>query len=263
VRQLMDALSGFETIEVVALARHPATYLENFYKEWVSNGTRFGARSIEEYCVDQAQNLLDMDSLFTPFEQALGTTVTIGDFDQLKGDALWDGFCALAGLPRDLPAVDAPRYPSADRESIQLLQLLCMMVPSPAQRRDVLHSYFSMYDTPRSTQSLLSPAQRLAFLDTWQALSQTFAAARGYAPDMSKMRSDIAAEHWAPVRHIDMERVQTLLAATAQSIPDAGLRVHEPARQYAPARAFKAPYSITIRPKPWLARLIQKFSRAP
>lgn len=262
IKQLMAALSGFETVEVVALARNPATYLENFYKEWVSNGTRFGARSIEEYCVDQAQNLLDMDSLFTPFEQALGTTVTIGDFDQLKGDALWDGFCALAGLPRDLPTVDAPRYPSADRESIQLLQPLCMMVPSPAQRRDILHSYFSIYDTPRSNQSLLSPAQRLAFLDTWQELSQPFAAARGYAPDISKLRSDIEAEHWTPLQHIDMDRVQTLLTAAAQSIPDAGLRIHEPARQYVPTRAFKTPYSITIRPKPWLAKLIQKFSRS-
>lgn len=262
LNQLWAALSGFDTVDVVAMARHPVAQLESFYKEWVSNGIRSAARSIEEFYVDHADSFSDMAYLFTPFEQALNTTVKIGNFDHLKKGDLWQGFCALAGLPDDIPSVDAPRYPSADRESIQLLQLMCMMIPTLDQRRDILRSYFSTYGHPQSSQSLMSPELRLAFLDLWQERSQEFAAARGYAPDLAKLRQDIQAEDWAPLGHIDMEQIQTLLTCAAQSIPDAA-QPHKPAppRPKRVTSDASAP-SITIRAKPWMAKLIRTVIRS-
>lgn len=257
--QLLTALSGFEDVEVVALGRNPVVQLESFYKEWVSNGIRSGSRSIEEFYVDHSETFSDMAFLFTPFEQAFDTTVKIGDFDQLKKDGLWEGFCALAGLPRNIPSVNAPRYPSADRESIQLLQLMCMMIPSLDQRRDILRNYFSIYDHPQSSQSLMSPQLRLDFLDLWQERSQEFAAARGFTPDLDSFRRAIQAEDWEHLRHIDMERIQTLLTSVAQTIPDTA-----PAKKMRLSRSpqpHSATPSITIRPRPWLAKLITAVMR--
>lgn len=266
IRDLMTAVSGFRSVKVIALARNPVVQLESFYKEWVSCGARSGARSIEEFCVDHAPSFMDMGHLFAPFEDALGSQVVLGDFDQLKKGGLWDGFCTLAGLPRDLATQATTHYPSADRESTQVLQLMNMLVPNAEQRRNILRSYFSTYDAPRSKLSLLPPTHRLALLDMWQEKSQDFAAARGYAPNLDQLRQEIQDEDWSPLNHIDIERIQALITSAAQSIPDAGPTYGHRARRPI-STSFQTPQvaprrmSITIRPKPWLVKMIRALTR--
>ncbi|RPE71749.1 glycosyl transferase family 2 [Pacificibacter maritimus] len=268
IKSIAAGLSGFDRVDVVALARNPVAYLESFYKEIVSGGRRTGAQSIEEFCVDRSNSLLDMPHLFAPFEDAFGSSVILGDFDQLKRDNLWDGFCALTELPRDLPSLDVPRYPSADRDSIMLLQAMNLLVPSFDQRRAILRSYFSTYTTPSDTLSLLPPAQRLRLLDLWQTRSGKFALERGYAPDLANLRETIAKEAWTPPSDIDVERLNTLLISVAQSLPVTNMPF-DPSRSLrashqhsiAQTRRPQAPYSITIQPKPWLAKVIKMVTR--
>ena len=143
IAQLFDRLGTFAQIDVIAAMRNPADYVEAFYAEWVTSAHPGGARSIAETLVDHADSLPDAAALFAPFERASARPVVLADFDGLRtGAGLWSGFCALAGLPADLPEIEVPRYPTPDRDSIQLMQLINTVVASQTRRQTLMQAYF-------------------------------------------------------------------------------------------------------------------------
>ena len=248
----------FTPVQLVALARRPDSYAEAFYRERVAGGTRMPPGGIAAFLVDHGPALTDWAALFAPLEDAFGTPVALADFDALRGAALWPGFARLAGLPRDLPGLALPRYPTPGRDQVLALELLNALVPGQARRQDMLAAWFARHPATGSGASLLPPAERAALIDAWQARSQSFAAARGYAPDTDAWRTALAAESWQPPAALPLDLVTDLAEIAALSAPP---RSAAAPPSTAPSTAPSAPRRrqqgetlLTLRLRPWAAR---------
>ncbi len=259
IESLARQLGGFEHTDLIALARRPDAHVESFYRERVALGARSGATGIAAFLVDHGPALCDFPALFEPFERCFGSQVRLADFDAMQGDALWPGFCRLAGLPTDLPVVEVARYETPDRDAIQLLQLLNTLVADPALRHRMLQAWFTLHPRPGSDSSLLSPQQRLQLLDTWQEISAPYAAARGYAPDLNHRRAALGQEQWAAPDTLPMAKLNDLmdiaLHATDSLFSDATPRP-------APRKRASPDTLLTIRLRPWAANLLHRARRA-
>ncbi|MEO0865466.1 MAG: hypothetical protein AAFY39_12955, partial [Pseudomonadota bacterium] len=264
IARLFARLGNWASIDVVALLRAPHDYVEAFHAEWVASAHPGGARSLAETLVDHGDRLTDMAALFAPFETACGRDVLLGDFDALKGGVgVWPGFCALAGLPGDLPEQDLPRYPTPDRDSVLLMQLINTVVANRARRQVIMDTYFTAPPSAGPRTSLLEPEQRTALVDRFVDRSAAFCADRGYAPDFGTVLQDLAQEAWDPPTHIPLPHLQALLDVGAQVAGDAdpapGLPPAPAPKQGPKSRTGRRRYSFTIRPRPWLVRLPDGF----
>lgn len=269
IAQLFARLGNWASIDVVANLRAPQAYVEAFYAEWVVSAHPGGARSIAETLVDHGARLTDMETLFAPFEAGAARTVLLGDFDLARStDGLWPAFCQLAGLPDGLAAQDLPRYPTPDRESVLLMQVLNTTIASRARRAALMDTYFAAPPNVGPQASLLSPAARVALLEQFETQSGAFAAARGYAPDVRALAQQIAHEDWTPANSVPMAHVQALLDVGAQvagdsetqAPPPTPAQLEQPDRSEAKVvgRTRPSRYSFTIRPRPWLVRLLDR-----
>jgi len=269
IARLFERLGNWASIDVVASLRAPAAYVEAFYAEWVVSAHPSGARSLPETLVDHAARLTDIPTMFAPFEKASGRTVLLQDFDALLSDGvgLWAGFCRLAGLPEGLGEQDLPRYATPDRDSVQLMQLLNTTIASRARRQMLMDTYFAAPPACTQRPSLASPQTRLALIDQFEAQSQAFTRARGYTPDLEAMRAAVLAEDWHPARSIPISHLHALLDVGAQVAGDAtpppehaGTPTQEVDILQATAKAAPRAnrYSFTIRPRPWLVRLLDR-----
>ncbi|MEP2891147.1 glycosyltransferase family 2 protein [Tateyamaria sp.] len=261
IARLFARLGSFAQIDVIAMARSPDTYAEAFYSEWVTSAHPGGARSIQETLVDHGEALTNLAALFAPFEAATGRTVGLDNFDAAKvGTGLWPAFCTLAGLPTNLPDIPCPRYDTPDRESVLLMQAVNSLVANQSRRQALMQAYFA--DTSRKKilrQSLLSPAQQKDLLDRFATTSAAFCAARGYAPDLDKRRTEIDATRWAAPDAIPLDHLAALWDVGAQIAGD------NPTPQVRttpkPTQQNKKRYSVTIRPRPWVVNLIDRLLR--
>ncbi|MFK7753730.1 MAG: glycosyltransferase [Sedimentitalea sp.] len=254
IARLMARLSGFDEVDVVALLRRPDAYVEQFYREWVADNAPMGAQPIQAFLVDHGASLLDLPALLAPFEGA--GPVRLGDFDAMRGAALWPEFARLAGLPADLAVCDVARYPTPDRTSIQLIRALHALVPDSPRRAALMRAYFALPKSQTPDTSLLSPDHRATLLRDWQQRSGAFAAQRGYAPDLTLAQSQLSAEIWTPPAEIAAEALQTLTdLATTMERPGKSAPLPP-----VPTRTPKGP-SVTIRLRPWVAQLLARVTR--
>ncbi|WP_415403182.1 glycosyltransferase family 2 protein [Tateyamaria sp. SN3-11] len=260
IARLFDRLGGFAQIDVVALLRSPADYAEAFYAEWVTSAHPGGARSIAETLVDHAGSLTDAAALFAPFEDATGRKVQLADFDALRaGTGLWRGFCDLAGLPNALPEIEVPHYPTPDRASIQLMQLINTTVASQTRRQKLMQAYFSDQSRTRTKgDSLLSPPQRIDLLDRFAVSSAAFCSTRGYAPDIERTKQQLETANWSAPDSIPLDALYALLDAGAQIAGDNPPPRTDTSLQDAGKKRRKHRYGFVIRPKPWVANLLDK-----
>jgi len=259
IRDLVAHFGDYDKVSLVAMVRSPHAYAEALFREWASISARGTSRGIGAFLVDHASSLTDLPSLFTPFEQAFDSKVKLGDFDANRGKALWPAFAGLAGLPDNLPTLDAPRYPSPDRETVIMLQLLSTLVQDLETRQKILHSWFSLNPAPKNDASLISPKQRLELVDKWEEQSREFAAERGYSPDLDAMRFALSSEVWSPPPAIDMDRLHDLIDSatfTAGSLFAPAPVSH--AQMTANPVARREGTVLTIRLRPWAANLLRR-----
>lgn len=253
---LMARLSGFDQVDCIALLREPHGYIEQFYREWVVDAAPGGSGSIRAFLVDHAAQLCDLPQMFAPFERATGRPVCLGDFDAMRRDGLWSGFCALAGIPQDLPELDLPRYVTPDRDAILMMQMLNAMLPDLTRRKDVMRAWYALNQTPREDASLLDPNTRLGLVDSWHSLSAEFASQRGYANDLVSARYALTQERW-PAHHAIPARDLAQLIHLIQASPQDSTA---PVRNATPARRNQD-YAITLRLRPWVVRMIHRLRR--
>lgn len=257
IADLAERLGEFDRVDMLALARRPDTYAEAFYRERVAGGIRAGTGGIGAFLVDHGAALTDLPALFGPFEDGFGSRVRFADFDALRGDGLWPGFAALAGLPANLARVAAPRYDTPDRDTVLLLELVNALVPDPDRRAAMLRAWFALHPDPVSGASLLPPPDRLALIEAWDAQSGQFAAARGYALDLAAVRVALATEAWAAPDALPLARLQDLMDVASQSAAPTPSATKSPR----PARPASGNMALTIRLRPWAADLIRKVRR--
>lgn len=258
VEALFFHLGPFAQIDVVALARSPQTYVEAFHSEWVASAHASGARGLEETLVDHADRLTNFPSLFAPFEADGRQRVYIGDFDKMRqNEGLWTGFCDLAGLPGDLATLDLPRYPTPDRASVRLLQLLNITVSDRAKRQRLMDTFFASPINTSDPLSMLPPDTRLGLIDQFEAASASYAKERGYSPDYKALRDDIVAEDWHPLEQIPLSQLETLLDVGTQIAGETSLP--QTLRPQVPASERRGRYEVVFRPRPWAIKLLDKF----
>lgn len=258
IEELFFRLGTFAQIDVVALARAPQTYVEAFHSEWVASAHPSGARGLEETLVDHTDRLTNFPNLFGPFEAATNSRVQIGDFDQMRRDGnLWTGFCALARLPGGLEPLDLPRYPTPDRASVRLLQLLNITVSDRGKRQRLMDTFFASPNVKSDPLSLLSPEVRLTLIDQFEATSAQFASERGFSPDYNALRNDVGAEDWHPLEYIPVSQLEVLLDVAAQIAGETSLP--QTMRPQVPASEGRGRYEIVLRPRPWAIKLLDAF----
>ncbi len=255
INALADNLGGFSQVDLVALVRRPDAYVETFYRERIANGGSSGTGGIDAFLVDHCASLTDFPALFAPFEQRLATKVRLADFDRLRDTGLWPGFAELAGLPDGFASLDIPHYPTPDRETILLVQLLNTLVPQTGARTRLLQALFSLRSVPATDDfSLLSPQQRLEILDRWQEKSAAFAATRGYKPDLASARTELANEPWSAASTVAVEHLNDLIGLAHQATGDATASAPLPGHN----QQGVSDMSVTIRLRPWLANLLRR-----
>lgn len=260
IAELFQRLGVFSDIEVVAMARAPQDYVEAFHAEWVVSAHPSGGRGLEEMLVDHAESLLNLQAMFAPFEANTGQPVRLADFDALrKTQGLWPGFCALAGLPEGLHTLDLPRYPTPDRASVSLLQIMNITVTDRSKRQRLMDTYFAGPMEQADRQSQLSPARRLALLEQFEAACASFAAERGYAPDIMRMRADIEAEDWQALSALPVGMIEALVDVGTQIAGETSLPQPQRSRATIVRQAKRGKYEIRFRPRPWVVRLLDAF----
>lgn len=261
LRALFEQLDMFREIQCVAVVRRPDRYLEAFYKEQVSNGQRLGSRTIQEFMVDEAENLTNLEALFAPFEAYTGTPVRLMDFDEAtEQSALWPDFCKMIGLSKRHPKAldDLPRYPSPDRQATEAARLLNSVGGEVTYRQDVLRDFFKVVPTDQDPEPLLSPSERQSLIALFQEQSAPFVAQRGYTPDYSKWHAELDQTDWAPLQWIGQPYLDALIGAR--------LRNERPSTQRLSSKPAQAARSsdaslltFRVRPRPWLMRIVNRF----
>ena len=255
IEALFQRLGSFGEIDVVAFARAPHAYVEAFHAEWVASAHASGARSLEEMMVDHGDRLSNLAALFSPFEQGDARRVRLADFDALRQDGgLWQGFCALAGLPVTPADVDVPRYPTPDRASVRLLQLLNTTVSDRSKRQRLMDTYFAHSAGTPDKMRLMPPEAQLGLIEHFAETSAAFAAARGYEPDLAAIRQDIAGTPWEPLDAIPAEHLAALLDVSAQIAGEMAL----PHQQRPQTRTTDqlGRYEVRVRLRPWVAKTL-------
>ncbi|MDP4031539.1 MAG: glycosyltransferase family 2 protein [Pseudorhodobacter sp.] len=250
--RLFERLSSFASCRVLAFVRRPDVAPEMLYREQACNGLRLGARSAQEFMVDYGDILTDLPGLFAPFEAFSGHPVALVDHDRsLAEGAHWRNFLAAAGLAGRLghiaPAAMARIYASPDRDQVAAARLANVMLASEHQRVAVLRGFFAAKPPVGSSAMLLSPAYRLALLAHFAATSARFAAARGYAPDLDRIRAELAAEDWLPPAALSADLLERLQQARLQA-ETAGAVMGQGDFRGAPGLLRR------IRPRPWLGK---------
>lgn len=257
ITKLIGRLRVFDDIDVVALARLPHEYIENFYREWVSHGAPAGAQGIETFLVDHAPSLTDFKSLFGPFEDLIGQKVRIADFDTLRRDGFWSGFCRFAGLPITLPELNLPRYPTPDRRSVQILQLLNALTNDPSRRAQILRDWSILHPAPLDQASLLAPDLRLDLINRWEDNSGEFASARGYTPELDAARSAIRNDIWHPLEQIPTKYLKDLVDLANQSMRPAPTPYTKRVQPQHDAPGMR----VTIALRPWMVDLVNRYRK--
>ena len=262
VAQLFQRLGTWASIDVVAALRAPHAYVEAFHAEWVASAHPGGARSLPEMLVDHEGRLTDMPAMFAPFEAATGRKAILYDFDAARQcDDVWPAFCTAAGFGGTCPpTLDAPRYPTPDRDSVRLLQLVNVLMANQARRRALLDTFFAAPPECGTRSSLLPPERRQAIAARFADASAGFCAARGYAPDTAAWHADLAAEDWTPPGALSADHLEVLAQVGAQVAGDVDATVPPRGTKAAPlpARRSRNRYAFVIRPRPWLVRLLDR-----
>ncbi len=256
---LADQLGSFYGVDLIALSRRADRYIEASYRERLSIGARQSDTGIGGYLADHAGLLTNLPALFAPLERRFATQVRLGDFDALVRDnTLWPGFCALAGLPPDLPELPVAHYQTPDRNTMQILHLLNTLVADAGLRSDILKAWFALHPAPVGDSSLLSPQTRLGLIDQWQAQSADFARERGLDPDLDAARAALSVEDWHPPDALPLRHVQDLIAIANQAAP-ALFATDAPHNSGPPRRAPRPPGDLylTIRLRPWAANVLR------
>ena len=257
IATLFARLGTFAQIDVIAMARSPHDYVEAFYAEWVASAHPGGARSIHETLVDHGDSLTDLAALFAPFEAHSARPVTLGNFDMARQDSgLWQAFCTLAGLPGALPELNLPRYPTPDRASTHVLQLVNTLVASQTRRQKLAQTYFASPPPVTDTQSLLSPDQQHDLLTRFETTSAAFCASRGYNPDLDTLREQISAQDWSAPTAVPLDHLHTLMDVGAQIAGENPAPTQRARVVRKPVRRNR--YSFVIRPRPWVVRLLDR-----
>lgn len=252
ITHLLDRLSGFDQIDVVAVVRRPDVYLEHFWREWVADGAPSGAQTLPAFMVDHAANLTNLPDLFEPFETILGRPVTLLDYDTLATQGLWQGFCAAMDLPADLPAVDAPRYETPDRATTEVLRLLNIILPAGPRRRKLAAAWLAMYPRPQDKLSFLSPPERRALIDTWRERSGSFAKSHGLPDDYPVL------DEWSAFEGLNADMLDAVGQLLAQDTPQTQMPyVVQQTVPHPPTPRPKADMSVTFRLRPWAAKLVR------
>ena len=253
---------AFASVQPVAMVRRPDQWFDAHYREIVCGGQRLGARSIAEFAVDHAAQLTNLPWIFAPFEAGAGRAVRLGDFDAARNGVaadrdIWQAFLRLAGLPgADLAVLPVPRYASASRDQVLAAQLASGMLSSAAARVRVLQGFFASPSALGQDGPLMDPAGRVGLVQSFAAASSEFAAARGYAPDISRWLAQLRAEAWTAPTHVDAAVLGDLLQARlwAERPPDP----EAPVAQDHGALLRRREWVLRIRPRPWLARLLDR-----
>ena len=261
--QLIDLLARFDDIHPFAFVRRPDVALDRLYREVVAIGSRAGSRTIEEFQVDYQSILTDLPELFRPFEELAGRRVRLLDYDAQGRDPIAAIADAL-GLPELLKVKsEAPMrqvYRTLDRETVTAARTINALLTSQDRRHAALRDFFRT--APRSTQPedlFLSPHDRRAVLSEFQEKSAIWAAERGYAPDFSDLVHGLVDTTWSPAMGLSPAMNEAMLQACLRSETDTPSTVLPKIGRGVPDRAPS--YSITIRPKPWLIRLLRRFGR--
>jgi hypothetical protein len=276
--RLFRRLSGFGAVRLVAFVRRPDQGPEMLYRELACNGQRIGARTVEEFLVDYGATLTDLPGLFGPWEGFAGSPVTLAAHEAGQGAGHWRAFMNAAGLGRRLlhvpPPTIAPTYPSPDRDQVAAARLVNVLMPREADRIRVLRTFFSATPgaepRPDARLSLLPPAARLALVDRFAAQSAGWAAARGYAPDLDRIRADIVARPWEPQQNLPTPLLESLQAARLQAESALMPESAPSASRFlalAPVDQPEAPVGrageivLRLRPRPWLRNTLRWLRR--
>ncbi|MDP2738403.1 MAG: glycosyltransferase family 2 protein [Pseudorhodobacter sp.] len=248
--RLFERLSAFASCQVVAFVRRPDVGPEMFYREQACNGLRLGARSAQEFMVDYGAALTDLPGLFAPFEAFSGRPVALVDHDRSLADGThWRAFLAAAGLGGRLGHIIPPEmarpYPSPDRDQVAAARLVDVMLASEPQRMAVLRGFFAANPPAGDQPMLLSPTDRLALVTHFAAASAEFAARRGYAPDLDRIRAELAGEDWHPATALPLDVLERLHQARLQA-------------EVVVAGAGRSGFDLLrrIRPRPWLSKCL-------
>lgn len=255
---LLDHLSRFDSIRLVAFSRRPDSFAEMFYRELACNGSRMGARSISEFLVDYGAILTDFPRLFAPFEALAGAgKVTLCAHEAaLAGPGHWQAFRTAAGLDMSLPDQPATSglYPTPDRLQVTAAQMLNAMTESEAIRKRALRSFFAAPLPAGDAASLLSPQARLALVESFRNQSQAFAAARGYGPDLDDIATRLHAEAWEALDTLPVSVIGQLLQARLQAdLPD-GTDTDDDS----PDRPRTSPHALKITLRPWVVQALNR-----
>ena len=255
IERLLDRLSGFDQIDVLAFVRRPEHYVEHFWREWVADGAAAGAQTLEAFMVDHAANLTNLPDLFGPFETHLQRKVQLADYDALRTNGLWAEFCALAGLPDTLPEQDTPRYPTPDRSTTEALRLINTVVPAGPRRRALLRAWLALHPAPQDQMALMPPDLQADVTKRWTEQSAAFAQDRGYG--LSQPNS----VNWTPFEGLDAETLDSLMQLLAQDCRPSSMSTAVDNAALAPQVHPDRGMALTIRLRPWVTRLIRRLKR--
>jgi glycosyltransferase involved in cell wall biosynthesis len=255
IPKLLDNLSGFDRIELVALVRRPDEYLEYFWREWVADGAPSGAQTLETFLVDHTESLTDLPALFSPFEHHLGSRVQFLDYESLRKQGLWKGFSSFLNLPAGLPEADTPHYPTPDRTTTEALRLINTILNSGPRRRAVVRTWLNLHPEPLDKMSLLPPDVRAGLIEVWREKSADFAAARGVTPDLT------ISANWTPFEGLNADRLAQLTTLLAQDTQPQALQTT--LAQVAPQARPRPEMSVTFQLRPWAANIVRRIKRRP
>ena len=250
---LFAQLGGFREVQVVAFARRPDSWLDAYYREWVLNGARGGARGFDSFARDYAPLLLNWPELFGLFETFSGQPVRLMDYDaHARTQTLWQGFLDLCGLPPALSVLegtrDAKLYPTPNRTDVAVAELIAALEPRTARRVQLLTAYFAQSDIVPDDQAICDPATRKSQLAMFEQLSGPFAKERGYDFDMADWEQTLDDDVWTPPGALD--------AVTVQRLSRAGLSLAEENSNL--TRMLNQPRKKRLKLRPWVVRLIDR-----
>lgn len=259
IAELGRRLAPFPRLRIVAMVRRPDRAIEAVWRELVTNGRRSGARTVQEFAVDHGRRLTDLPGLFAPFERISDQPVSLGDHDT---GALWPGFLRLIGLGEaaaDLPELAGiDRYPTPGAGRIMLARLADAMITTTEMRAEVLRTLFRMPDPSGEDRPFLSPQERLELVGLFEAQSADWAHARGYPPDLSAWRAELAAEDWRPPDPPSVEMLEQLISARIFAERPQIRAIPRTGGEGAAAEPEPPALVLRLTPRPWVRALLER-----
>lgn len=259
VAELGRRLAPFPRLRIVAMVRRPDRAIEATWRELVTNGRRSGARTVQEFLVDHGRRLTDLPGLFGPFERISGQPVALGDHD---AGAIWPGFLRLIGLGdavAELPEqTGIDRYPTPRAGRIMLARLADAMISAPDLRSEVLRTLFRMPDPSDEDRPFLSPQDRLGLVGLFESQSADWARPRGYAPDLSAWKAQLAAEDWRPPDAPSVEMLEQLISARVFAERPQIRAIPRTGGEGASAEPEPPALVLRLTPRPWVRALLKR-----